>query len=114
MENLDNLASQALERYFKVVEKTGYVNERDTNKLMLLLFLQNIIDNYSYYITEEDYNLINRIIVCLYSTSCLIPFAQYQSLIQPIDNYLLNIPIKITELDDIRHSQRHHLRLVNQ
>jgi len=39
MENLDNLASQALERYFKVVEKTGYVNERDTNKLMLLLFL---------------------------------------------------------------------------
>jgi len=39
MENLDNLAYQALERYFKVVEKTGYVNERDTNKLMLLLFL---------------------------------------------------------------------------
>lgn len=114
MENLDELSFQSLERYFTVLEKTGYMNDVDTNKLMLLLFLQEFLDTYSHYITEDDYNLINSIIVCLYSTSCLIPYVQYKKLTEPLNDYILTVPIRTTEEDIIRHSEIETLRLVNQ
>lgn len=113
MENLDELTFQALERYFSVLEKVGYIKQKDVNKVILLTFLQDLMEHYSYYITEDDYNMINNIIVCLYSSSCLIPFAQYQKLSEPIDNYILNIPVRISEDYNIRHTQEEVERLVN-
>ena len=113
MGNLDELTFQALERYFSVLEKVGYVKQKDVDKLVLLTFLQDIIEHYSYYITEDDYNMINSIIVCLYGSSCLIPFAQYQKISEPVDNYILSIPIRISEDYTIRHSQEEVERLVN-
>ena len=113
MGDLDELTFEALERYFNVLEKTGYVNEKDVNKLLLLMFIQEVLNEYAYYITEEDYNLINKILVCLFGSSCLIPFMQYQKMAQPIDNYILNTPIRITEDNIIRHTQSEEERLVN-
>jgi hypothetical protein len=39
MENIDNLTYQSFERYFNVLEKTGYMKDKDVNKLILLMFL---------------------------------------------------------------------------
>ena len=113
MGELDELTFQALERYFSVLEKVGYVKQKDVDKLILLTFLYDIVENYSYYITEDDYNMINDIIACLYGSSCLIPFAQYQKISEPIDNYILTSPVRISENYSIRHSQQDNTRLVN-
>lgn len=114
MEDLDNLVQESLARYFNVLEKTGYINERDTNKLILLTFIQDIINDYPYYITEDDYKVLSNLLSCLYGTSCLIPFAQFKYALEPINNYLVNSPVRVTEDTIIRYSQDENIRLVNQ
>lgn len=113
MEGLDNLTFQTLERYFTVLEKVGYIKDGDVNKVILLTFLRDIVENFQYYLTEEDYNTINNILACLYGSSCLIPFAQYRKISEPIDNFVTDTPIRISEEVQIRHSQEDEERLVN-
>lgn len=113
MVELDELTSQALDRYFSVLEKVGYMNQKDTDKLILLTFLQEMLEQYAGYITEKDYKLINSVIACLYGSSCLIPFPQYQKLSHPVATYIINTPIRITEDYIVRRSQREGERLVN-
>lgn len=117
MEDLDNITYQAINRYFTVLEKTGYIKDSDVNKLILLQFLQNFVYEYQGYITEEDYNTINLIITCLIGSSCLIPFKQYKQMTVPMQNYMRNIPVRVVEQDDqtLRQAQSEFgLRLVNQ
>ena len=52
MENINNTLCEALGRYYKVLEKTGYVKQGSVNQLLLLIFIQEILDNYSEFITE--------------------------------------------------------------
>lgn len=122
MEYLDKMLMEALNRYFTVLEKTGYINDADTDRIILLSYLQEFLSEYQYYITEEDYNVINRIIQCLAGQSCLIPYGEFMELSKPLTGYVYSIPIKITEYSvsksdsDIRHTEINEgegLRLVD-
>lgn len=114
MEDLNNITLDALERYFKVLESVGYTTESNTNKILLLQFLQEFLQDYAYYITEEDYNVIERIVQCLGQSSCLVPYREYQQISQVLTGYIYSIPIRVTQDDDIRHTQvEDALRLVN-
>lgn len=115
MEDLDNITFDAFERYFAVLESVGYVTEGNTNKLLLLQFLQEFLQEYIHYITEEDYNIIEEILQCLAGTSCLIPYREYQQLSQPLTEYIYNIPFKVTQESNLRYTEmEENLRLVNQ
>ena len=39
MEYLDKMLMEALNRYFTVLEKTGYINDADTDRIILLSYL---------------------------------------------------------------------------
>lgn len=114
MDDLNNITFDALQRYFTVLESLGYVKETDTNKLLLLQFLQEFLLEYQYYITEEDCGLIEKILQCFSQSSCLFPFREYKQLSQPITGYVYSIPVRITQDKVIRHTQDEDLRLVNQ
>lgn len=115
MDELYNITFQALNRYYTVLEKTGYIKDKDTNKVLLLTFLSEFIQDYKDYITEEDYNLISRIIQCASRSSCLVPYIQYQEMSIPIGEYISDIPTRISEVEDVRYSQAQDgIRLVNQ
>lgn len=115
MENLYEVAFQALNRYFTVLEKTGYIKEKDVNKLLLLTFIIEFLQEYSGYITEEDYNLISRIISCMAGSSCLVPYVQYQQLSIPQESYISDLVVRLSEYNNIRHAESStSLRLVNQ
>lgn len=118
MEYLDKIVQESLDRYFTVLEKTGYVKEEDVDRLQFLIYLQEFLNEYQYYITEEDYNIIDNIVNCLAGRSCLIPYREYMELSRPLMGYVYNIPIKITEVpleSKIRHTEvEEALRLVNQ
>lgn len=115
MEDLNNIALGALDRYFAVLEKVGYISNSETNKLLLLQFLQEFLQEYSYYITEEDYNIIDKLLQCLSSGSCLIPYRDYKEISAPATGYVLSIPIKITEDTKVRITEEEvGLRLINQ
>ena len=118
MEELDNLVSESLNRYFTVLESLGQISNADTNKLILLSFIQEFLGEYQGYITEEDYRVIDSIIQCLAGTSCLIPYGQYQQLSTPVTGYTFNIPYRVNVQSDGQHLRaieyKNGLRLVNQ
>ena len=115
MEDLYNINYQAIDRYFKVLEKTGYVKDQDVNKVMLLTFLTEFIQQFQSYITEDDYRAISKLLSCLSNTSCLIPYRQFKELSMPMESYINNINVRIDEIYTLRHIELGYgLRLVNQ
>ena len=115
MEDLNNITLEALDRYFKVLESVGYMSDSDTNKLILLQFLQEFLYEYREYITEADYTQIEAVLQCLAGSSCLIPYKEYQMTALPVENYIYTVPVRITEGTIIRNLESDGiLRLVNQ
>ena len=115
MESFDNILAQSLNRYFIILQHTGYINDQTTFKLVLLSFIEEFLNKYQGYITEEDYNKISRIVSCMADNSCLIPYGEYKKPSPILVNYVYNIPIRISETDFIRNTEPEEtLRLVNQ
>lgn len=88
MERLNYLLCEALVRYFTVLNKTGYKKQSDVNVLLLLMFLQELLENYEEFIDNYDYNIISDIITCLYDKSCLVPFDTYKHNIEVTNGYI--------------------------
>ena len=115
MEELNKLVADSLERYFTVLGSVGYVSEANTNKLILLQFIQEFLQEFQEYIAEEDYTKIESILQCLAGSSCLIPFKEYMLISQSNQGYIYNIPVRITQCRVLRHVEDDgNLRLVNQ
>ena len=115
MEKLYDITSQALNRYFTILEKTGYIKDADVNKLLLLSFITDFLQEYKGYITEDDYRIISEIVACLTSSSCLIPYVQYQQMSVPVESYISNVTVRTSEQEDLRSTESEYgLRLVNQ
>jgi len=114
MNNFDKITIEAVNNYFSALSKLGYLSDKKTNQLLLLIFLDDFLNDFQGLINEEDYNLIDNILTCLQGTSCLVPYAKYNLVTEPIKNYLINIPIRITETIAIRTTEESNLRLPNQ
>ena len=69
-----NEVSNALNRYFYTLSNAGYKSYNDVDKLLILLFIEEILCGPMLeFITEEDYKLICSSMVCLQG-SCMIPY----------------------------------------
>ena len=68
----------SLYRYFSTLEVTGYKGQKDVDKLLVLSFLYHLFDPDTVdFITEEDYQLIDKALYCLYGSTCLIPYPEF-------------------------------------
>lgn len=105
MEELYNIVNESLNRYFTVLEKTGYVNDSDVKKLILLQYIQEFLNTFQSCITEDDYRIISRIMDCLAGSSCLIPYKQFKQSVISNAYYLNPICTRITENDILRRTQ---------
>ena len=54
LNNYNNLVTESLNRYFKLLEYTGYVNNNQVYQLIMLDIIGDIFNNYKEYITDED------------------------------------------------------------
>lgn len=77
MDNVTIQANTAISRYFHILSTFGFINQVKTNKLILLLYLEDILTNYSENITEDDYRVIGNALNCLTGSNCLIPYPEY-------------------------------------
>lgn len=110
MEELTKEVSKSLDRYFNTLATLGYINCKETDKLIILLFINDILDlNLTDSISEEDYKLLNKCLYCLYGTSCLIPYPKYlQDVVLPKDYTIGDFRttedcvLRYTEENDIR------------
>ena len=74
---MDDLLYNACVRYFTSLSHYGYRNEEEVKKLLLYVFIQELVNLTSIVISEEDYKHIENALYCIYGTTCLIPYPEY-------------------------------------
>lgn len=113
MEILNQLAS-SINTYFRTLTHFGYKKQSDVNKLLVYNFIGEMLtEEMRFFITEEDYKIIEQALYCLYGSSCLIPYPQYindDSLFGSIEYIKFAVP-RITEDTNIRFTEDNRLRL---
>lgn len=68
-------ALKTLDSYYTLLGKTGYVKSGVVKKYLIYLFLLEFVDLSEDYITEEDYNKIDKVLHRLFSHGgCLLPY----------------------------------------
>lgn len=70
-----NNALGVLKKYFSALSNFGYVKHTIVRRYLLWLFLVDFVEQVYLYLTNEDYNKINKALICLFSSgSCLMPY----------------------------------------
>lgn len=79
MEELDKTLLEALNRYYDALSKLGYINYETVSKLIVALFLNDILNGeFEEPLCEKDYNTITKALYCILGNTCLIPFPVYR------------------------------------
>ena len=113
--DINQLTLASINRYHQVLKRTGFISDQEVYKLFILAFIDDLFkEDFSWYITEEDYELIDNLIICLSRNSCIIPYTKTVSHTEPVKNFLEDIPTRISENNIIRLAEVNVLRLVNQ
>lgn len=109
------LSAEALRRYFKTLSQIGYKGYDSVHKLLILLYIQEIFTGVmSLYITEEDYRVMQRVLNCLYGTTCLIPYPEYANGTSISEIPVANLnTFRITQDGNLRITEQNSLRIVN-
>lgn len=107
---ITNDVLNAVNKYFHTITNLGYKKDKDVNNLIGYIFLEELLcGDMSQFITEKDYNTIDKALYCLYGTSCTIPYPDYKK--SPTES-IQTIPVeyritedgilRITEMDNVR------------
>lgn len=68
----------SLTSYFTSLKNIGYRKQSDVNRLLVFIAIQELLDNdFRGLVSEEDYDIINKALYCLYESTCLIPYPDY-------------------------------------
>lgn len=74
---MDEILYDACYRYFTTLAHYGYRPEEDLKKLLLFIYIHELVNNTSIIIPKEDYQEIENALYCIYGTTCLIPYPNY-------------------------------------
>lgn len=107
---ITNDVFNAVNKYFHTLSNLGYKKDTDVNNLVIYLFIEELICGpMSLFITEKDYNTIDKALYCLYGTSCMIPYPDYKKAYLDViksapDQYRISEDeiLRIAETDNIR------------
>lgn len=106
-------ANKALKDYFNILSTKGYLPDKDTDNVLIYVYINDILNKYDKYITEEEFGIILDLLKCLNKQTCFLTNVIPNKHIASVNNYLLATPIKISEKDIIRITQDVKLRLVD-
>ena len=97
MDDFNLIPVDALNKYFDIFSKAGYVKNKEVNKVIILTFLSRLLNDFSEYITEEDYNDIIKSVYCL--SDCLIRLPKYNVFKDSLIHHKYNdgLMLRITE-----------------
>lgn len=114
MDKIDNLAYVGVCNYFKSLSTFGYKSYDDVNKLLTLLFIEYLLDSpFSLYISEDDYRIISKVLYCLFSSTCLIPYPEFYINTSLVQNINLGV-LRLAEDYKVRLSENEITRLAEQ
>lgn len=110
MEQVTNIALNALKNYFNSLSKLGYKNDKEVGKLLVLLYIEEIVTSGLNTLTEEEFNVIMNTLNCLASSTCLIEFPSYFVYDDITHDTLNNFSFRITEDSNIRVCEQEVIR----
>lgn len=77
---MEDLVNISLNRYFSSLSKFGYRSYNEVGKLIILIFIQELLNSdCKPYITEDEYITLHKVLYCLCGSTCLIPYPEYKS-----------------------------------
>lgn len=75
----NDVAIERLVGYFKHLEDTGYTSQMTVFRLLLYCFLLDFVDTVPEQVTDDDYEKIGKVMVCIFSgAGCLLPYKEYK------------------------------------
>lgn len=106
-----NQVSNSLKSYFNALTQFGYKKQADVDKLLAYIFIEELLTGeMRFFITEDDYRLIEKALNCLYGSSCLIPYPKYINEDSLFGHTLILNP-RSTEDNNLRYTEYSALRL---
>lgn len=72
MEELNLITLNAISGYYNNLKYLGYVDCEETNNVILLSFINDLINTFPQYITNSDYDTILKTVQYLSDKSCFI------------------------------------------
>lgn len=107
-------ASDILENYFNILSQTGYYKYSSVYKILVFLFIDDILNTeMNTFVTEDDYKLMVDILECLYGSECLIPYPEFKELTTTLSTILgSSSAYRITEDSNVRISEDSFYRLI--
>ena len=112
--DINELTLISTKNYYKVLKSRGSLDYNQVYQLLLLSFIDSLFqDDFSWYITEEDYALLTNIVTCISKNLCIVPYSKTAIHTEPIKNYLEDTPTRISEKDIIKLGEADILRLIN-
>lgn len=113
MEQVTKISEKAVGKYFSTLSKLGNKKYSDVNKLLALLFIEELLDSqdYLFYINEEDYRVITNALYCLYGKGCMIDFPTYDVFDSIVHATSITSKSRITEDSILRNTQDLQMRI---
>ena len=99
MEELNLITLNAISGYYNNLKHLGYVDYQETFNIIILSFINDLINTFPQYITNSDYDTILKAAQCLSDKSCLISsphFLTQESLFKE-SNYYKQRMFRISE-----------------
>lgn len=72
MEELELITLNAIDKYYNYLENLGYADNDDMNNILILSFISDLVNMFPQYITDKDYDIILKAVMCLSNNSCFI------------------------------------------
>ena len=76
--NTQHYLNYQIDNYYNILEQTGYYNYSSVCKILVLSFIDDLLNTeFNSFISEDDYKLIADILNCFTSSDCLIPYSEF-------------------------------------
>lgn len=102
MREITDVAVKALQKYFTKLSYLGYIKDEDVKKILVLLLLEELLNQWYSFVTENDYRIISRSLYKLFGSNCIISFPDYI-------RYQTNL--KTIDFENLRKSENNLIRL---
>ena len=113
---------QTIDNYYNILEQTGYYNYSSVCKILVLSFIDDLLNTeFNSFISEDDYKLIADILNCFTSSDCLIPYSEFTEYINATNSstdendnpsVLASYSNRITEDYNLRIAQDSSFRII--
>lgn len=95
-------AKAVLDGYYKALANVGYVKRPVVKRFLAWLFLVDFVELVYEHLTDADYNLINKALICIFNSGfCLLPYGaltrSFQKIVVGPSQYMGTFNLRITE-----------------